>query len=163
MALLVQAVANRDQPRVSPPQVCGQAHPRLQESSTDQQAHKLNSWKLFEAIESWGCLLGNIVVIDSLWLPQWLRQWRIHLHWRRPGFDPWVGKIPWRRTWQPTPVPLPRKSHGQRSPWGGKRVGHDLATIDSLQNKQTCPPGKIFKGAPRPHAAALKDSGNCEI
>ena len=27
----------------------------------------------------------------------------------------WVGKIPWRRKWQPTPVFLPRKSHGQRS------------------------------------------------
>ena len=31
------------------------------------------------------------------------------------GFDPWVGKIPWRRQWQPTPVLLPGKSHGQRS------------------------------------------------
>ena len=26
---------------------------------------------------------------------------------RGPGFDPWVGKIPWRRKWQPTPVFLP--------------------------------------------------------
>ena len=34
---------------------------------------------------------------------------------RRPGFDPWVGKILWRRKWQPTPVLLPGKSHGQRS------------------------------------------------
>ena len=34
---------------------------------------------------------------------------------RRCGFDPWVGKIPWRRKWQPTPVFLPGKSHGQRS------------------------------------------------
>ena len=38
-------------------------------------------------------------------------------------FDPWVGKIPWRRQWQPTPVLLPGKSHGRRSlvgcsPWG---------------------------------------------
>ena len=31
------------------------------------------------------------------------------------GFDPWVGKIPWRREWLPTPVLLPGKSHGQRS------------------------------------------------
>ena len=31
------------------------------------------------------------------------------------GFDPWVGKIPWRRKWQPTSVLLPGKSHGQRS------------------------------------------------
>jgi len=37
--------------------------------------------------------------------------------------DPWVEKIPWRRAWHPTPVFLPRESHGQRSlvgysPWG---------------------------------------------
>ena len=30
-------------------------------------------------------------------------------------FDPWVGKILWRRKWQPTPLLLPGKSHGQRS------------------------------------------------
>ena len=39
------------------------------------------------------------------------------------GFDPWIGKIPWNRAWQPTLVFLPEKSHGQRSlegysPWG---------------------------------------------
>ena len=34
---------------------------------------------------------------------------------KRPGFDPWVGKFPWRRKWQPIPVFLPGKSHGQRS------------------------------------------------
>ena len=33
----------------------------------------------------------------------------------RPGFDPWVGKIPWRRKWQPTPLFLSGESHGQRS------------------------------------------------
>ena len=40
---------------------------------------------------------------------------------KRRGFDPWVGKIPWRRAWQPTPVFLPGESHGQRSlvGWGG--------------------------------------------
>ena len=41
----------------------------------------------------------------------------------RPGFDPWLGKIPWRRAWQPAPVFLPGESHGQGSlvgysPWG---------------------------------------------
>ena len=41
----------------------------------------------------------------------------------RHGFNPWVGKIPWRGKWQATPVFLPGKSHGQRSlmgysPWG---------------------------------------------
>ena len=43
---------------------------------------------------------------------------------RRHTFDPWVGKIPWRRKWQPTPVLLPGQSHGQRSlvgyRWGRK-------------------------------------------
>ena len=34
---------------------------------------------------------------------------------RRRGLDPWAGKIPWRRKWQPTLVFLPGKSHGQRS------------------------------------------------
>ena len=34
---------------------------------------------------------------------------------RDNGFDPWVGKIPWRRKWQPDPVFLPGKFHGQRS------------------------------------------------
>ena len=34
---------------------------------------------------------------------------------KRPEFDPWVGKIPWRRAWQPTPLLLPGESHGQRS------------------------------------------------
>jgi len=31
------------------------------------------------------------------------------------GFNPWVGKISWRRKWQPTPVFLPGKSHGWRN------------------------------------------------
>ena len=31
------------------------------------------------------------------------------------GFDPWVGKIPWRRAWQPTPIFLPGEFHGQRA------------------------------------------------
>ena len=34
---------------------------------------------------------------------------------RRRGFNSWVGKLPWRRAWQPTPVFLPGESHGQRS------------------------------------------------
>ena len=44
---------------------------------------------------------------------------------RRLGFNPWVGKIPWRKKWQPTLVFLPGEFHGQRSlvgysSWGGK-------------------------------------------
>ena len=45
-------------------------------------------------------------------------------------FNPWVRKIPWRRKWQPIPVLLLKKFHGQRSlvgysPWGSKRARHD--------------------------------------
>ena len=52
-----------------------------------------------------------------------------NLHCRRPGFNPWVGKIPWRRAWPPTPVLLPGEFHGERSmvgysPWG-HRVRQD--------------------------------------
>ena len=55
---------------------------------------------------------------------------KICLQCGRPRFDPWVGKIPLRRKWQPTPVFLPGKSHGQRSlasSTGSQRVGHDWA------------------------------------
>ena len=43
---------------------------------------------------------------------------------RRCGFDPWVRTIPWRRKWQPTPVLLLGKSHGQRSLVGYSACGH---------------------------------------
>ena len=54
-----------------------------------------------------------------------LKQLRVCLQCRRPRFSPWVGNVPWRRKWQPTPVFLPGKCHGRRSlagysPWGRK-------------------------------------------
>ena len=45
---------------------------------------------------------------------------------RRPkrwGFDPWVGKIPWRRKWQPTPVFLPGESAWTEEPGGLQPIG----------------------------------------
>ena len=49
---------------------------------------------------------------------------------RRRGFNPWVGKIPWRRAWQPTPVFLPGESPRSEEPdglqfMGSQRVGDD--------------------------------------
>ena len=46
---------------------------------------------------------------------------------KRLRFDTWVRKLPWSRKWQPTPVFLPEKFHGQRSltvysPWGCKEL-----------------------------------------
>ena len=55
---------------------------------------------------------------------------------KRPGFYPWVGKIPWGRKWQPTPVLWPGESHGQRSqvgysPWGRRE-------LDLTEGQQAC-------------------------
>ena len=73
--------------------------------------------------------------IEFAW---WLRWWRIRLQCRRLGFHPWVGKIPWRREWQPIPVFLPGKFHGQRSlagyrPWS-RRVRHNWVTYTHIQS-----------------------------
>ena len=59
--------------------------------------------------------------------PLWLSWWRICLKWGRPGFSPWVGKIPWRRERLPTPVFWPGEVHGSQ------KVGHDWATFTSVE------------------------------
>jgi len=68
----------------------------------------------------------------------WLSGKESTCQFRRRGFNRWVRKIPWRRKWQPTPVFLPGKSHGQRnlagySPWGHK----ELDTIEWLSMQIT--------------------------
>ena len=87
-------------------------------------------------------------------LPWWLRRWSIRLQCRRPGFDPWVGKIPWRRSIieyysvqyysvQLEKVMAPHSSTlAWKIPWteepgrlqstGLLRVGHDWETSLSL-------------------------------
>ena len=55
---------------------------------------------------------------------------RICLPWGRLGFDPWVGKIPWRRERLPNPVFWPREFHGLYSPWGYKES--DMTELLSL-------------------------------
>ena len=60
-------------------------------------------------------------------LPWWRRWLRIHLQYRRPGINSWVGKIPWRKAWQPMPVilawriPMDRGAW-QRSSWSCKET-----------------------------------------
>ena len=48
---------------------------------------------------------------------------KIRLQCRRPGSDPWVGKIPWRRAWQPTPVFLPGEFPWTEEPGGPEFMG----------------------------------------
>ena len=44
---------------------------------------------------------------------------------KRHNFDPWVGNIPWRRSWQPTPVFLPGESHRLKNLVGYSLLGHE--------------------------------------
>ena len=73
----------------------------------------------------------------------WRSLERICLWCRRRRFDPWGGKIPWRRMWQPTPVFLPGETHAQNSlvgysPWGC-RVRHNWATEHPLDAEASWP------------------------
>ena len=56
---------------------------------------------------------------------------------KRRGFSPWVGKIPWRRKWQPIPAFLLGEFHGQGSlvccsPWGCKESDTTLSSVTEL-------------------------------
>ena len=70
-------------------------------------------------------LQNNCIPLPGWWASLVVQTTRICLQGERPGLYPRVGKIPWRRTWQSTPVFLPGKFHGQRSvagysPWSHK-------------------------------------------
>ena len=63
----------------------------------------------------------------GIWLPWWLSNKEYCCQCKRcirHRFSLWVGKIPWRRKWQPTPVSFSGKFHGQRSPVGYSPWGH---------------------------------------
>ena len=63
---------------------------------------------------------------------------------KRPGFNPWVRKIPWRRAWQPTPVFLPGESHGQRSLVGySPQGGTELDMTEVTQHAPLPAKGKV--------------------
>ena len=75
--------------------------------------------------------------LKSVWpfrfMVLWLSGKELACQCRRCGFNPCVGKTPWRRKWQPTPAFSPGESHGQGSlvdygPQGCKTVRHDLET-----------------------------------
>ena len=102
--------------------------------------HKYGKYplKLIFTVKTNGLILiSNTWIVRILSIPKiqnyninfrlpWCLSWkRIPLQCRRPGFDPWVGKIPWWRAWQPTPVFLPGESpwteeSGRLLSWGHK-------------------------------------------
>ena len=66
---------------------------------------------------------------------------RVCLQCRKPGFDPWVRQIPWRRAWQPTSVFLPGEFHEWRS-----LVGYstwDCKELDITEQLSTYTQGAI--------------------
>ena len=65
---------------------------------------------------------------------------------KRLWFNPWVRKIPWNRKWQPIPIFLPGKFHGQRSlarysPWGCKELDVTEYTHLGLNLEVSLPKG----------------------
>ena len=89
------------------------------------------SWPERLLVSSFGLILFPTHFIDHLVsFPRWLSGKESACQCRRCRFDPWVGKIPWRRKWQPTPVFLPIKSHGQRSLEGYSPRDHKRVTTE---------------------------------
>ena len=91
---------------------------------------------------NWSDLAAVAPALVLFWAPQVIQWLRIHLQCRRcrrHRFDPWVGKIPWRRKWQPTPVFLPGKFPGQRSLVGYSSWGHtEPDTTEQLNTTHVC-------------------------
>ena len=116
-------------------------HPRASLLATPSGLGLLFLWEhwygpLFHAGLSWNiALFGYFLQKSKKGLPSGVSgkepacQWRCERH----TFSPWVGKIPWRKAWQPTPVVLPGEFHGQRSlvgysPWGRKELGYSWSS-----------------------------------
>ena len=129
--------------------------PRIHKSLYLNRGQEIWVSKMHRSEHRWSTnhISGNSVICeDFLWLyfpqvlycmdivnkglPRYLSDKEFICQCRRHQFDPRSGKISWRRKWQPIPVFLPGKSHGQKSlvgysPWSHKRVGHDLVTKNS--------------------------------
>ena len=77
----------------------------------------------------------------------------------------WFGPS-WRRAWQPTPVFLPGKSHAQMclvgcSPWGCKRIGHDVTTKQPQQQRCSWP--LDFEQIPLSVSTDPTGAGRCQV
>ena len=101
--------------------------PEVQVRRSDRARRQANSFrrpsKPFQSLTHLACFPGSASGKEPAC--QCRRQKRLR-------FNPWVGKIPWRRAWQPTPAFLPGESHGPRSlagyTWGCKELDTTEAT-----------------------------------
>ena len=92
-------------------------------------ADKLSLTLMLSDIKLWSSAKNNSSMseVRQMGLPRWLSGKETACQGsrcRRHEFGSWVGKIPWRRKWQPTPVFLLGESHGQRSLAGSSLWGH---------------------------------------
>ena len=107
--------------------------------------------------------------------------WSLRTTIRRCRFDPWVGKILWRRKWQSTPVFLPGKSHRQRSlaghsPWGHResdmigQISTSISLKEDVKVPTLClprwweawPGGRPDLGHYGPREMVEPGSGDCQ-
>ena len=84
------------------------------------------------------------------WWYWWLSGSEFICQRRRHGFDPWGRKIPWKRKWQPIPVFMSGKSHGQRNlagynPQWHKRVRNDFMTKTTTTNEHVWRRKNLFE------------------
>ena len=93
----------------------------------------------WQKLLTWINLLVFIGHLSCIALPRWLSgkesACQCRRRWRHQ-FDPWIGKIPWRRKWQPTPVFLPEKFHGQRNLVG--YISWVCKELDTSEHTHTC-------------------------
>ena len=92
--------------------------------------------EIFLRLYKYPLLPPKYIVCGSPW---WLSGRKLSCQCRTHWSNPWVGKIPWRRKWQPTPVFLPGKSHGQRSLGGySPGVAKESDMMYQLNDNTTC-------------------------
>ena len=110
--------------------------------NTKVDCHSLLQWTILCQTLTSRDMPGEISIIsDMQGLPWWLRWQRICMQSGRSGFNPWVGKIQWRRAWQPTPVFLPGESPGTEEPGGLQSMGlHIDRTEQQSTDMQMTPP-----------------------
>ena len=106
--------------------VCG-----ITKSQTQLSNSHFDIYREFEQMVVWFAFVFYFLCIFSV-------EMSLFMQCGRPGFDPWVRKMPWRKEQLPTAVFLPGESHGQRSlvgcsPWGCK---------NQTQLLPSKPPGK---------------------